>query len=270
MEEQPLQSLIGKLHYLGQSGANLIKENIYFYQHSYTVPKHDGGFGTLEIIASPSLSSIEWPAPDRLSITLMKSKMLADIRGSMKYTKPTHSVGISWICPLHIFVAIFDGFTLLKTPTMFVCKKVEAENMVCLFGEQWSTVEGEHNNDIFMCNVIESTISFRYVKARMTLYIRFSYERWMKKNNSWIPLQAEKRPVLPLHISITLPSDTVEIVSATTHWSLFNVREHLNIIGAEDVSNAMFKIKEKKIRLRMEPKIFVDASWEIEGLSMVY
>ena len=121
-----------------------------------------------------------------------------------------------------------------------------------------------------MCNVIESLVSFRYVNACMTLYIRFSYECWMKKNNSWIPLQAEKRPVLPLHISITLPSDVVEIVSATTHWSLFNAREHLNIIGAEDVSNAMFKIKGKKIRLRMEPKMFVDASWEIEGLSMVY
>ena len=104
----------------------------------------------------------------------------------------------------------------------------------------------------------------------MTLYIRFSYERWMKKNNSWIPLQAEKRPVLPLHISITLPSDTMEIVSATTDQSLFNVKEHLNIIGAEDVSNAMFKIKGKKIRSRTEPKMFVDASWEIEGLSMVY
>ena len=82
----------------------------------------------------------------------------------------------------------------------------------------------------------------------MTLYIRFFNERWMKKNNSWVTLQAEIQPILPLQISITLPSDVVEIVSATTHWSLFNVREHLNIIGAEDVNNAMFKIKEKKIQ----------------------
>ena len=104
----------------------------------------------------------------------------------------------------------------------------------------------------------------------MTLCIGFSYERWMKKNNSWVPLQAEKRPILPLQISITLPNDVVEIMSATTHGSLFNVREHLNIIGVEDVSNAKFKIKEKKIQLRMEPKIFVDANWEFDGLSMVY
>ena len=61
MEEQPLQSLIGKLHYLGQSGANLIKENIYLYKNSYIVPKHDGGFGKLETIASPSLPFLEWP-----------------------------------------------------------------------------------------------------------------------------------------------------------------------------------------------------------------
>ena len=130
---------------------------------------------------------------------------------------------------------------------MFVCKKVVAEHMVYLFEEQWNTIEGEHKNDIFMCNVIEFTVPFRYVKASMTLYIRFSYEHWMKKNNSWVPLQAEIQLALSIQISITLPSDVVEIVSASTHWSLFNVREHLNIIGAKDVSNAKFKIKEKKI-----------------------
>ena len=117
---------------------------------------------------------------------------------------------------------------------------------------------------------LDITVSFKYVKAPMTQYIHFSYKHWMNKNNSWVPLQAEIQPVLPLQISITLLSDVVEIVSESTHWSLFNVREHLNIIGAEDVSNAMFKKKEKKIRSRMESKIFVDASWEIEGLSMVY
>ena len=69
-------------------------------------------------------------------IMLMKSKMLADIKGSMKYTKPTHSMGIRWVGPLHIFVAIFDGFTLLKKPSMFVCKKVATEHMVSMFREQ--------------------------------------------------------------------------------------------------------------------------------------
>ena len=42
---------------------------------------------------------------------------------------------ISRVCSLHIFVAIFDGFTLLKTRIIFVCKKVVAEHMVSLFGE---------------------------------------------------------------------------------------------------------------------------------------
>ena len=59
---------------------------------------------------------------------------------------------------------------------MFVCKKVAVEQMVLMFGEQWKIVEGEHKDAIFICNVIVSTVSFRYVKARMTLYIHFSYE----------------------------------------------------------------------------------------------
>ena len=99
----------------------------------------------------------------------------------------------------------------------------------------------------FICNVIESIVSFRYVKACMTLYICFSYESQLKNNNSWVPLQAKVQAILPLQICITLPSGAVEIVSANTHWSLFNVREHLNIIEVEDVTNAKFKMKEKKI-----------------------
>lgn len=71
---------------------------------------------------------------------------------------------------------------------MFVCKMIGAKHMVYLFGEQQKTIEGKHKIDIF-CDVIESTISFKYVKARMTLYICFSYNCWMK--NCWVPLQAE-------------------------------------------------------------------------------
>ena len=87
-------------------------------------------------IASPSLPSVESTALDALTIMIMKSKMLADIKESMKYTKTTHFVGFSWVCPLHIFVSIFYGFTFSQIAIMIVCKKVVAEHMVSLLGEQ--------------------------------------------------------------------------------------------------------------------------------------
>ena len=103
---------------------------------------------------------------------------------------------------------------------MFMCKQVVAEHMVSSFGEQWKTIEGEHKNSIFNCNVIESKVTFRYVKAGMTLYILYSYKHWKKKKNYWVPLQAKVQVVLPLQICITLPNGAVEIVSAHSGASL--------------------------------------------------
>ena len=79
------------------------------------MPKYNGRFGKVESIAFPSLSCVEWLASDLLTIMLMKSKMLGDTKGSMKYTNPADLVGISWVCPLHIFVAILMDLTFENT-----------------------------------------------------------------------------------------------------------------------------------------------------------
>lgn len=138
-------------------------------------------------------------------------------------------------------------------------QNVAGDDMVALLGDHWNIVNGEHKNDTFKCNIIDSTVSFRYLKTRVTLYIRFSYERWMKKNNCWVSLQAGEHVVLPLQICITLPSGVVEVLSASTHWNLQNIREHLIIIRVEDISKEQFKVKNRKIGMRIEPKTFVDA-----------
>lgn len=62
----------------------------------------------------------------------------------------------------------------------------------------------------------------------------------------------------------------VEIMSASIPWSLFDIREHLNIIGVEDINKVQFKMKEKKDKfVWMEPMIFVDGYWELNHLIMV-
>lgn len=133
IEEQPLQSIsekfeafhihIGETLFCGKTSSNLVTEKVFFYQHTYRVPRHDvGGFGKMEIITSPSLWSLEWPALNALRLILMKSKILCDIQGSMKYAKASRSMGFIWVCLIHLFATMFNKFTFSQTATMFVCK----------------------------------------------------------------------------------------------------------------------------------------------------
>ena len=108
---------------------------------------------------------------------VMKSKMVCDIQGSLKFSMPSRSVGLSWVYPIHLFANMFNQFTFTQTPTMFVCKEVRCEDMVALLGEHWNIVEGMHKGDTFKCNVVESSVAFRYLKSRATLCTRFYYER---------------------------------------------------------------------------------------------
>lgn len=88
---------------------------------------------------------------------------------------------------------------------MFMCKTITCEDMLHLLGEKWDTIEGEQKNDIFKCNIIESTICLIYAKAHATLYIIFSYARWMMKINVWVPLQAEENAIASIPVCVRLP-----------------------------------------------------------------
>ena len=149
-----------------------------------------------------------------------------------------------------------------------MCKIVTSEDRIHLLGEKWDTIEGEQKNDIYKCNIIESTTCLKYAKAHVTLYIRFSYARRMMKNNVKVPFQAKENAIASIPVCVRLPNGVVETISASTHWSLLKVREHLNIVAIEDLSSAMFGISNRKIRAWMEPKIFVDIYWELGDLTM--
>ena len=198
IEEQPLRSLsgtflalhatIGKVVLDGRTPSDLAQGRIFFYSHTYIIPRHDGGYGKLEPIPSPSLQSSEWPKPDVWSVMALKHKIVSDIHASLKFGKASRSVGLSWCCPIHVFVHMFCTFPFTQAPTMFVCKEVDHEALDFLLGDKWDSVEGMHDGDIYRCNIAHSRISLRYLKLRTTLYIRFHYERWMKKRSKWIPL----------------------------------------------------------------------------------
>ena len=177
----------------------------------------------------------------------LKQKIVSDIHVSLKFGKASRSVGLSWCCPIHVFVHIFHTLPFTEAPTMFVCKEILHEPLDILLGKKWDIVEGLHDGDIYRCKVAQSGISMRYLKLQTTLYICFYYERWMQKGSKWIPLQVSEEVVDHFDITVTLNNNIIETVRTSKHWSLTNVRDHLKIMGGEDVGDYHFKLKRCKV-----------------------
>ena len=67
----------------------------------------------------------------------------------------------------------------------------------------------------------------------------------MKKNGEWIPLQVEE-VVDNLDISVGMPDGASVEVSATLEWTLFEVKEYLQIMG-HHVEGAKFVVNGRKV-----------------------
>lgn len=231
----------------GVQPSTLMQSRIFFYSHTYEVPTSEHGYGKISAIDMPSLLSVEWPQPDVWSILSIKEKMVSDILSSLKFGKASRSVGLSWCCPVHVFVHLFKALPFNVTPTMFICKNVSYEALQSLLGENWGYLEGMHQGDRYRCKVGASGIGIRYLKVRTTLYIRFHYERWMCKIGKWIPLQSLEGNFVTFDIHIAMPNDVSETVQVSDHWTLSNIREHLMIMGHEGVEDAYFRFNRRKV-----------------------
>ena len=261
VEEQPLQSLtgvynalhtsIGEVMFASQNPAELAQNNIFFFSHSYLVPKKVGLFGKLEEIPNPPLNSPEWPKPDAWTILCLKCKMVHDIKTSLKFSKASRSVGLNWFCPMHVFVHMFNFMPVHQTKSMYICKELGSELMQGLLGEDWDINEGSHQGDVYRCNVVDSSVTFRFLKARSILYMRMHYQRWMQKKGKWIPLQASKEEIMSIEVVVLMPNGWVERVAASKHWSLADLREHLIIMGFDNAEDSSFKLMRRKVYLRL-------------------
>ena len=227
----------------------LIEQRIFFISHKYLVPKSSDAYGRVEAIPTPSLQSPEWPTPDQWALACLKRKILQDFQASLKFGKAARSVGLSWHCPIHLFVHAFCTLPLVETPTMIICKAVGVEAMDTILGAHWGYVEGMHDGDHYKCIVSPAQLCLRYLKVRCTLYARFTYERWMRKRGKWIPLQLSTEDVPSFEVRVCMPNHDIEVVTVNSHWTLANLREHLLIMGFEDVNTARFKLQQRKVWL---------------------
>lgn len=134
---------------------------MFFYVHSYVVPKKDGDFGRIEEIHTPLLSSHEWPTPDPWILFSLTTKMFNDVLALLKYNRASRLVHLHWTFPIHEFAYIFCDLTCNETYTMYTCKGVSGEELLNLFGEGWwDVIEGMFKEEPYKCNVVPSTVSF--------------------------------------------------------------------------------------------------------------
>ena len=97
---------------------------------------------------------------------------------------------------------------------MYVCKSASAQELSDLFRDDWDIVEGVLKDEHFKCNVVTTSISFRFLKARSTLGISFRYERWHWKINTWVPLQAPEEAIEALDLYTCSPNIGVQNIKA--------------------------------------------------------
>ena len=134
-----------------------------------------------------------------------------------------------------------------ETKTMFICKEIGFELMQGLLGEDWDVNKGSHQGDVYRCNVVDSSVTFRFLKGRSILYMHLHYQRWMQKHGKWIPLQASEEEIVPIEVAVLLPNGWIERVVASKHWSLADLHQYLSIMGFENIEDSSFKLMRRKV-----------------------
>ena len=121
---QALHAEFGKLIYHGVSASELLEQDIFFYDREYIVPTSRNGWGKLEPLPTPTISSPDWQIPDKVSVGLTCKRIAFDILNAMKYTYGSHRASIIMHLPLNMFVHLFHGW---EVPLPLInCKEWEA------------------------------------------------------------------------------------------------------------------------------------------------
>lgn len=229
------------------SASQLLQSNIFLYSHSYEIPTSSEGYGKLQALETPSLHSLEWPMPDDWSLISFKRHIISKIQSSLKFGKASKSVGLSWDCPIHVFVHLFRSLPLTLTPTKFVCKDTRIQDLDTILGQGWGFVDGVHDGDRYQCYVGSTGVNLQYLKNRATLCMRYSYERWMYKKGKWLPLQVTFGDIEVFNVVINMPRDAQNVVQVNKNWTLANIREHFMAMGMEDISTLAFRLNKRKV-----------------------
>ena len=164
---------LGSLIFGGCLPAQLLAQNIFFYEDTYVVPTTANGTGKLLPEPSPTLLTVEWPTPDNASVALASLQIERQVQNAMKCTYGSHKATITCFIPLHLFVYLFRRSDTYRTPTLWIAKGERP--LTCFLSPAWDTKVVQHTGDTIRCGVVVEKVVVRYHIAKQHLSIAFPY-----------------------------------------------------------------------------------------------
>lgn len=155
----------------------LLESSILFYDASYEPPLKKGKFGKLTPIPLPPFHDPSWPIPDMSTSESFRARLFFDFHVAMKPSTGGRVCRISWFMPFHIMIYLFSvqvDVGMRQTKTLYVFKPVSEDLVASLMDPSWD-VKREAASDIIKCQVLQSSITFRYHVGRQMLYTTFGY-----------------------------------------------------------------------------------------------
>ena len=89
-----MHASLGDMLFPNTTASNLARQRVFFYTNKYIVPTDEQGYGELQPLEAATLHSMEWPKPNAFTIMSLKSKIVADVRASLKFGKASGFVGL--------------------------------------------------------------------------------------------------------------------------------------------------------------------------------
>lgn len=247
---QALHGDFGRLLYQNKNPSFFLAEGIYLYEHKYIVPTNETDYGTLERIPSPTLSSLsEWELLDLQTIQSFKHKVIQDIHKAMMFGRISKRLKLSWFIPLHIFTACFNKIHMQRTKTMWLCRRIQSQDLDAILGDEWKVKEGVHKGDSIRCCACCDSVVMSYHIHRQTLYMGLEYRRWKKTQGCWKPLDSES--IQQFEVQVHLGNDNMKTLKCNNKWSLKDMRTTLLLLG-DGQANCRFKIDGRRINRRLE------------------
>ena len=146
---------LGKLIYSGHPPSELLAQHVFFYENTYIVPKRIS-CGHLVPIEKSTLTSMDWPTPNNITLFAIKRRIIADVQAAMKCTYGSHRATVAWFLPVHVFEFIFKSQEVHRTPIMWVCKGSATQNDFLL--ADWDTKIVEHQQDTIKCSIVTNKV----------------------------------------------------------------------------------------------------------------
>lgn len=236
--------------YAGETGSALVSKGVFFYENTYVVPS-GRGWGKLEPLDVPSISSPHWPIPDNITLESFRRRLYMDVHTSLKCTYGSHRASLGWFMPLHVFAHIFSSIGAHKTPTMWVCKDAVHMALDKFLHAGWNTKEVHHQGDNIRCSVIMDKIVARYHIGKQNFTMVYPYRRWKRTRNEWEPLDSDEYEREEIQLNVFMHDNEMHTITVNEDWHLGHLREYIAMHFSLD-SKFSFAIDRRIIGARSE------------------